>query len=107
MRSTPRKSAPSAVTPDAAPKTARPALDRARACSAAVIPEAPTTTSFTINVVPYELDQSGRIETMFQMPVATRTAKAAHAMALKRRATARGASGESRRNPGTSPASVS
>src|SRR5262245_41286091 len=44
---------------------------------------------------------------MFQMPVATRRVNAAQAITLKRRATARGASGEIRRSPGTRPASVS
>ena len=82
-------------------------MDLARACSAAVSPEIATTTSLMINVVPYELDQSGRIARMFQIPVATRTVNAPYAIALKRRATTRGASGESRRNPGTSPARVS
>ena len=71
------------------------------------MPETATTTSFTINVVPYELDQFGRMARMFQMPVATRTANAAHAIALKRLATIRGASDERLRNPGTRPASVS
>src|SRR5215207_474796 len=100
---TPRNSAPSALRPESAPKAARPAVDLARACNAAVSPEIATTTSLMINVVPYELDQSGRIARMFQIPVATRTANAPHAIALKRRATARGASGESRRNPGVGP----
>ncbi len=47
---TPRNNAASALTPASAPKTARPAVLRARACKAAAIPETPTATSLTISV---------------------------------------------------------
>lgn len=49
---TPRKTAASAVTPLSAPKTASPARDRARAWTSADAPDALTTPSFAINVVP-------------------------------------------------------
>ena len=99
---TPRDGGASAVRPKSAPNTASEG-HRPRPCvgaRAAVRPDAATTTSFTISVVRGGLDQSGRMARMFQTPVATGRANADQAIALNRRATARGASGETRRRPG-------
>lgn len=49
--STPRNTAASALAPLSAPKTARPAVLRARTCIAAVTPETATTASLMIKVV--------------------------------------------------------
>ena len=50
-RTMPRNKAASALTPVSAPKMARPAVLRARACREAVTPEMATTISFTTKVV--------------------------------------------------------
>ena len=103
----PGNRAASALARVTAPKTASPAVLRERACEKAVTPGTSTAASLAISVVrqlPVILSCSAA---MFQMPVATRTAKAGQAIWLNRRAAARVTWVPGRRSTATSAVSVS